>query len=677
MADVSTIITVMLVATVANSLVANKLSTESGASDEAVLQVELSLDDHSVVQPNSSPKNRVGLHFVTRDNISLVMECINAMNSAKKRELFSSQEQKVLLSCQTKNSFAHLRSRRGAPDSAESASSNGTDSEWKSRDETDREPQINNAKRVEADEPTHSIPESPNTPSTFKAPSSLHPPRRPQGPPVAPSTLQHTRLAAARSAAPGDLNVDNNGNNEAATFVGGAAEASRNSPVVLPLAPRLRQSSSTSESTVYAREHGGHSHGYKAQSYHKGPSYYPAPYKGPAYSPYDFQPKGYAKFNKKVKYGDDPVKESQKAKYHVGYEDQPQSYFGGFGGGGTVGYSGGGGYGGGHGGGGHGGGGHGGGHGGSGYGSGHDSGGYGSNHNSGGDHGSGGGSYGGDHGGGHGGGSSYGGDHGGGGGDHGGGYGKVNPEQSAQYYTSDYKAANTDYKAASSDYKTPTYGYTENSPAYGQNIPAPDSNAPSPTYDTFAQFHGTQTQSYEAAAPTYAGQTTSYEAPTPSYEELKPGYETPTSSYNAQNSKYEAPNANYETPNPSYIAPAINYKGYLSPPTEFKPSGPQIQYEILDDPFNTYNTKTDASLLKGSSYNRRTSEAARYTNLPRESSDNVGDFGKTEATLAFDVPATYPTDQRTTGPTPFGNLFAGFDEVFEDRLRSDTPQGTS
>ncbi|XP_053635271.1 uncharacterized protein [Cherax quadricarinatus] len=714
------------------ALTVSSADTYQHSRDESVppvLQVELNLEDVTAVQQRSNAEEPQGLHFLTTNNISLVMECINAMNSARKHELFSHQVKKVLLSCQNRNNVGHLRSRRAAAatitttttttaataaaataaaaaTTTTTAATAAAPAGYHGRDRTAREASAKDT-------------------SISSRILSSHSPRRPQGPPVSSSTLQRPRSTLTSSKKEDISRTGTETEPTKARAPVGAAQPSQN----------IATSSYTS---LYAREHGG---GHKGPVYgYKGPSYYPAPYKGPAYSPYDFQPKGYAKFNKKVKYGDDPVKESQKAKYHAGYEDQPQAYFGGFGGGGTAGYqSGGGGYGGG----GHGGGGYGGDHGGGSYGGDHGGGGYGGDHGGGGyggDHGGGG--YGGDHkgssygDGGHGGGGGYGNDHGGGGGydgdhggggyggggddhggggydsgdhggggyggggddhggggydggdhggggygggdhgggshggggygdDHGGGHGKINYQHSVQYYESDNKTPTTGHKE-------PTSVYTEGSPSYAYK-PTMGTDYKAPTYEAL-------TQNYNA--PSYETQIQSYNSPKPSYGTPKPSYEAPKSGYTASPANYKAPSTGYSVPSAAYI----------SPPASYKPKGPQIEYEVLDDPYNTYNPKDDVNLSRENSHRRQSSVAggiplrkrpdtgiidtpgAIGTTVFKQSKNNVnGNKGRTEAVAVVNSPGNDPPKNLNA----FANLFADFDNVFEERLRADRPQGTS
>ncbi|XP_069976000.1 uncharacterized protein [Penaeus vannamei] len=620
-----------------------------------------------------------GLHFYTHDNMSVVMDCIMAMNAAYRHELLASKWEKVLYTCQTRSGSAHFRSRRAAADPV----MQGTDvaaletpgtSVWESRKFPTGGGE---AAEEELSHPTLDTLGIRLRRSRYDSDSGR---RRPD-----PSQRSHQEPKPPLARTQPHLPSEERGGQR-------KGDESKLEP---PVTQGWDDYGDLSGVVAQERDYKASSHGHKGPSHsydHKAPSYKPIPYKGPSYGPYDFQPKGKAKFSKKGKYGDDPVAESQKSKYNRPYYDEPQSYFGGFGGGGTVGYKahgGGGGYGKGHGGGGGGGGygkGHGGG-GGGGYGKGHGGGGggYGKGHGGGGGYGKGhggGGGYGKGHGGG---GGGYGKGHGGGGG---GGYGKghggdgYGHQYSVQYHESEYKVPS--YKGQDT-----SYGFTEDSPTYDYKEPSYE--APAPSYEAPAPSYEAPAPSYEAPAPSYEAPAPSYEAPAPSYEAPAPSYEAPAPSYEAPAPSYEAPAPSYEAPAPSYAAPV---SGYDSPSTSYKGPSSGISYEVLDDPYNTYNAHDDVSLKKvEDSYSHlRAAEGGRPAYIgvtemlstnPYESAGEARTVITTRQPKGEGVrgegprgtalhsqpsnpfPSAYPTNLKPQNLRPFDNIFGNFDDVFD------------
>ncbi|XP_037798850.1 uncharacterized protein LOC119593895 [Penaeus monodon] len=519
---------------------------------------QILIPEHNAVVDNGLP----GLHFYTHDNVSVVMDCIIAMNAAYRHELLASKWEKVLYTCQTRDGSAHFRSRRAAPDpnvhrADETAPEARGANFWESKKFS---PGGGEAAEEELNHPTLDTLGIRLRRSRYDSGSGRSRPSYTS--PQEPRSL----LTRIQPRLPSEERRGQRKGDE--TKLELPVTQGRDNYGTLP-------GVEAQERDYKAPSHGykGPSHDYKGPSHgydHKAPSYKPIPYKGPSYGPYDFQPKGKAKFSKKGKYGDDPVAESQKSKYNRPYYDEPQAYFGGFGGGGTVGYKG-------HGGG-----------GGGGYGKGH---------------GGGGGGYG----------KGHGGD----------GYGH---QYSVQYHESEYKVPS--YKGQDT-----SYGFTEDSPTYDYTE-----------------------QSYEAPAP-------SYEAPAPSYE----------------------------APAPSYAAPASNYD---SPYTSYKGPSSGISYEVLDDPYNTYNAHDDVSLKKvEDSYSQlRTADGGRpaligvtemLSTNPYESvgeartvittkqpkGEGVKGEGPRGTALhsqpSNPFPSAYPTNLKPQNLRPFDNIFGNFDDAFD------------
>ncbi|XP_047484168.1 hornerin-like [Penaeus chinensis] len=680
---------------------------------------QILIPEHNAVVDNGLP----GLHFYTHDNVSVVMDCIMAMNAAYRHELLASKWEKVLYTCQTRDGSAHFRSRRAAPDpnvygTVEAAPEALGANVWESRKFPT---EGGEAAEEELSHPTLDTLGIRLRRSRYDSGSGR---RRPD--PSHTSPQEHrSLLTRIQPRLPSEERRGQRKGDE--TNLEPPVTQGRDNYDTLP-GVEAQERDYKAPSHGYkgqSHDHKGPSHGYD----HKAPSYKPIPYKGPSYGPYDFQPKGKATFSKKGKYGDDPVAESQKSKYNRPYYDEPQSYFGGFGGGGTSGYKGhgggGGGYGKGHGGGGggygkgHGGGGggygkgHGGG-GGGGYGKGHGGGGgggYGKGHGGGGGYGKGhGGGGGGGYGKGHGGGGGYGKGHGGGGGGGygkghvggGGGYGKghggdgYGHQYSVQYHESDYKVPS--YKGQDT-----SYGFTEDSPTYDYSeqsyeAPAPSYEAPASSYEAPAPSYEAPAPSYEAPAPSYEAPAPSYEAPAPSYEAPAPSYEAPAPSYEAPAPSYEAPAPSYEAPAPSYEAPTSNYD---SPYTSHKGPSSGISYEVLDDPYNTYNAHDDVSLKKvEDSYSHlRTADGGRpaYIGVTEMLSTNpyesVGEARTVITTRqpkgegvrgegprgtalhsqpSNPFPSAYPTNLKPQNLRPFDNIFGNFDDVFDGSFAGST-----
>ncbi|XP_042882721.1 insulin receptor substrate 4-like [Penaeus japonicus] len=691
---------VLVFVTLTSAARRNAIENASGDRGSQILIPE----SNDVADDDDNDDDLPGLHFYTHDNVSVVMNCIMAMNAAYRHELVASKWEKVLYTCQTRNGSAHFRSRRAAAepkgpglDTADPEAPRAHS--WEPRKLPEGEG--DDAAEEELSHPTLENLGIRLRRSRYDSGSSrrvLDPSHAGQRPQEPTTTLTRIPLPPPAEERRGRRKGDetrlepnpSGGRDPYGTLSGDGAQ----------------------ERDYKAPSHGykGPSHGHKGPSHgydHKAPSYKPIPYKGPSYGPYDFQPKGKAKFSKKGKYGDDPVAESQKSKYNRPYYDEPQSYFGGFGGGGTVGYKGhggGGGYGKGHGGGGGGGYGKGHGGGGGGYGKGHGGGGggYGKGHGGGGGgygkgHGGGGGGYGKGHGGGGGGygkghgggGGSYGKGHGGGGGGYGKGHGGggggdgYGHQYSVQYHESDYKSPS--YKGQDT-----SYGFTEDSPTYDYKEPSYE--APAPSYEAPAPSYEAPAPSYEAPAPSYVAPAPSYEAPAPSYEAPAPTYAAPAPSYVAPAPSYEAPAPSYEAPAPTYAAPAPTY---AAPSTSYKGPSSGISYETLDDPYNTYNPHDDVGLKKGEdSYSQlRTANTGQPTYIgvtemlstnPYESTGEArlvittrqpkGGDGRRESSRDSTLhtqpsnpfPSAYPTNLKPDNLRPFDNIFANFDEVFDD-----------
>ncbi|ROT74526.1 hypothetical protein C7M84_006970 [Penaeus vannamei] len=264
-----------------------------------------------------------GLHFYTHDNMSVVMDCIMAMNAAYRHELLASKWEKVLYTCQTRSGSAHFRSRRAAADPV----MQGTDvaaletpgtSVWESRKFPTGGGE---AAEEELSHPTLDTLGIRLRRSRYDSDSGR---RRPD-----PSQRSHQEPKPPLARTQPHLPSEERGGQR-------KGDESKLEP---PVTQGWDDYGDLSGVVAQERDYKASSHGHKGPSHsydHKAPSYKPIPYKGPSYGPYDFQPKGKAKFSKKGKYGDDPVAESQKSKYNRPYYDEPQSYFGGFGGGGTL-----------------------------------------------------------------------------------------------------------------------------------------------------------------------------------------------------------------------------------------------------------------------------------------------------------------------------------------------------
>ncbi|XP_064095072.1 hornerin-like [Macrobrachium nipponense] len=662
-----------------------------------------------------------GIHFYTTDNLSLVMDCITAMSKTRKEELFSSQKRKVHFNCETKNGIAHFRSRRAA-ESEDLLQRDGSSHDltnikqliWGSQISMGKE--INPRKVSDSDSeskevrihfnmnetgslnPVPDLTEEEGSATVHKQELTSTAPTDPTFQPlVSPSKIVEIKRALPKrnvKLVNNNLHVSNNPSTRQVE----AREVK--TPHQIPNV-KVPISTAYGNSGIYAREHGGHGHssgyghssdhghssGYDHSSGHeissgyghssgygKGPKYKPTDYKGPAYGPYDFLPEGKAKFSKKVKYGDDPVKESQKAKYNDHYDDKPTAHFGGFGGGGSVGYGhdhGGGGYGSSHGGGGY----EGHGHGGGGYGHDHGGSGYGKDHGPG---------YKDDQGG-----KGYDNDHGSGGhgNNHGaGGYGhEISSSYGSEYKTpeSSYSSeisyhAPSSYDTASPSYSAPTpsyaaLAYSDPKPAALYQEPEPSYSPPTPTYPSPAPA-----PSYVAPEPSYSPPAPTYSAPVHSYEAQAPTYEAPAPTYEAPVPSYEAPVPSYEAPATTYEAPTSGYGG---------PTSSNNQYEHLDDPYNTYNPHDDVTLPEGgtSSYSREGTHGATDQSSHDFSSGTRHETGRLESSPTvlsrleskeisngtnwehFHFSSEYPMFLKPRGLQPFDDLFSDVSRGFRDK----------
>ncbi|KAG7169974.1 DNA-directed RNA polymerase II subunit RPB1-like 18, partial [Homarus americanus] len=622
--------------------------TENGVPADSLLQVELNYDNETTLESDvaAGDYNAQGLHFYTSENLTLVMECINALNTAKKHELFSKRGKKLLLSCQ-KHGIAHSRSRRDTdsdPGTSMTESKGEEEEESKTDNEEDDvwEP---HKEKEEAEKELDSVgfrltrqPNSGTNPgdeisddgdagkTTNRSSPVTQTSKLPRGPPITSSTaLRSRRLPAATARENTDSPDDDADEDDDEDIAGSDTAASYDSPsVVSPEAEAEAREDTTSSTSVYGREHGGHGGGH---------------------------------------------------------------------GGGGYGHGGGG-----HGGGG--GGGHGGGHGGGGYGHG------GGGHGGGGGYGHGGG------GGGHGGGGGYG--HGGGGHGGGGGYGHGGGggyNKGPTYYPAPYKGpAYSPYELQAKgkakfskkvkygdDPDSPTYEFKAATPAY--EVLNTDYKAPEPSYKAPNPSYQPQTQSYDA--PSYEVPKSSYEAMALSYDPPSPSYEPPASSYDPPAPSYYPPTSSYDPPAPSYYPPTSSYESttssykaptssYISPISDYKPVGPVMTYEFLDDPYNTYNPKDDVSLPKeDDSYSKLRSGEGILLN-ERSSSGSIKepqkdikrpvfarkggegeDIETTTSSLGFPS-SRYPTNLSPQNLNPFANLFAEFDDVFEERLRKNS-----
>nr|XP_027215314.1 uncharacterized protein LOC113808178 [Penaeus vannamei] len=579
-----------------------------------------------------------GLHFYTHDNMSVVMDCIMAMNAAYRHELLASKWEKVLYTCQTRSGSAHFRSRRAAADPV----MQGTDvaaletpgtSVWESRKFPTGGGE---AAEEELSHPTLDTLGIRLRRSRYDSDSGR---RRPD-----PSQRSHQEPKPPLARTQPHLPSEERGGQR-------KGDESKLEP---PVTQGWDDYGDLSGVVAQERDYKASSHGHKGPSHsydHKAPSYKPIPYKGPSYGPYDFQPKGKAKFSKKGKYGDDPVAESQKSKYNRPYYDEPQSYFGGFGGGGTVGYKA------------------------------------------------------------HGGGGGYGKGHGGGGG--GGGYGKGQEEEEeamARAMEEEeglwrpeelWQGGGGGYGKGHMARAMEEEGEEAMARAMEETDTATNTVSSTTNRNIKSQVIKVRTQATDLPRilprMIIRNQATKPRRPLTKLQRplmkprrpltklqrplMKPGALT--------SSSYEAP-----APLTKLQRPLMPVSGYDSPSTSYKGPSSGISYEVLDDPYNTYNAHDDVSLKKvEDSYSHlRAAEGGRPAYIgvtemlstnPYESAGEARTVITTRQPKGEGVrgegprgtalhsqpsnpfPSAYPTNLKPQNLRPFDNIFGNFDDVFD------------